>query len=83
MVPWEVTMLGIRLQLGIWGFKASRHCFYAGHREKERNLFMGFRLDLSWSMFTNGRVMGEYLKQLESLSLLHPAAPKKAGKDRS
>lgn len=32
-------MLGIGLQLGIWGFKASRQCFYRGHREYEASVY--------------------------------------------
>lgn len=35
---------------------------------------MDLRLELSWSIITDVRVMGEYLKQLESLSLLLSAA---------
>lgn len=75
-------MLGIGLQLGIWGFKASRQCFTEG-TENTRHLFMGLWLELFWSIITNVSVMREYLKQLEGLSLLHLAAPKKTGKNRS
>lgn len=44
---------------------------------------MGLWLELFWSIITNVSVMREYLKQLEGLSLLHLAAPKKTGKNRS